>query len=356
MSAEAPPKEPLEFNMEKAEVAFGPNGRTLGWYRWAAWYAEKCWDSHLLPEQVKNPAAAFTILCKGDEMGLPPFAAWSFIYITRQGRLAIMSKGALAVVQAKPAFGGYSERIEGEGPTLKAIAVATRKGQPPTIKEFSYQDAEVAGLLRVRTNRDGQAYDSTYQSYLKDMLLSRARGRSLDIAFAAELGGIPVEGIAEDIDRAHDDREGRSRAAHAAHAAKPSGPKQLVASTVTDSLLEELSPSKPEELVECALAEEPKPQNVSPVILPGDPREGSMPAVTEAQQAAIDASVEEAFPKVPTFADVDEHPDVKPGPPRRRGRSVRPAEAVVKACERCGTKLNAMDGCDACGWPGPDMR
>lgn len=344
MSAEAPPKEPpLEFNMEKADVAFGPNGRTLGWYRWAAWYAEKCWVSHLLPDQIKNAAQAFTILCKGDEMGLPPFGSWSFIYVTRQGRLAIMSKGALAVVQSKPSFGGYSERIEGEGQGLKAIAVATRKGQPPTIKEFSYQDAEVAGLLRVRKNRDGEAYDSTYQNYLKDMLLSRARGRALDIAFAAELGGIPLEGIAEDIDRAQDERRaGQSRAAHEAHAAKEAAPKQLVASTVTDSLLEELSPSKPEELVECTLAEEPKPapQNVVTDV-------GTMPTVTAAQhQAEIDASVDEAFPKEPKAA------------PKKRRAPARPAEVVVKACERedCGAKLNEMGGCDVCGWPGPDIR
>lgn len=166
-----------------------------------AWdFANKCFQSGMLPGHIKKGSQAFAVMCKGAELGLPPFAAWDLIYPTKSGRLAIQTKGALAVVQAKSTYEDYTEYLEGEGETLKGVAVAQRKGKKPVLKEFSMADAETAGLLEQRYNYKGDAYDSTYQSYLKDMLLSRARGRALDIAFAAELRGIPIEGVAEDID------------------------------------------------------------------------------------------------------------------------------------------------------------
>lgn len=295
-----------EISLKNAEVAFGPGGRTIGWYRHAAWLAEKIQRSGTLPEQIDSPEKAFAILCKGDALGLGPEASWGFIYITKAKRLAIMSKGALAVVQSKATFGGYSERIEGEGKEMKAVAMAQRKGFPVTIKEFSYADAETAGLLEKRRNFKGQEYDSTYQSYLKDMLLSRARARALDIAFAAELGGIPVEGVAEDIDVMEERKSGRLPTG--THEAKP--PLAL-------------PPGKPDPLIE----ELSKGHREEPKLLPDSAVKlvGKTPEV----QAVIDKQVDEMFPAVKA---------IDPGGP----------------CPRCKAKRNAMNGCDVCGWPGAE--
>jgi len=163
-------------------------------------FATWAWESRYLPNHIQNAKQAFTIMQRGAEMGLPPFAAWRFIYQTRGGKLALESKGALAVCQSKPSFEDYSERIEGEGDGMRGVAVAKRKGRQPTIKEFTMEDAKRAGLLKRPKNKQGNEYDGPWQAYLKDMLLSKARERSLSIAFAAELGGIPVEGLAEEIE------------------------------------------------------------------------------------------------------------------------------------------------------------
>jgi hypothetical protein len=390
-----------EFNLKNADLAFGPNQRPLGWYRWASWFAQKIHESGVLPIQIKTPNAAFAVLCKGDELGLPPFAAWNLIYFTQAGRLALMSKGALAVVQSKPTFDGYKEWTEGEGETLKGCAVAKRKGQEPTVKEFTYEDAATAKLLGQRVNQYGKSYDSTYQSYLKDMLLSRARARALDIAFAAELGGIPIEGVAEDIDASEGRRTERTRAASAsAGSGEAKAPLGLPPGR-TDPLIEELRrgaqqaanprPAEPvvslrTEVVQTAdgvrfqTPREPEPE--LPELAPED--------VTLA--AEIERSVDEAFGRgapdsakpgpvpqesgTPAAGTLPQDPVVPKARKKRPecpkcGKPMHPArgcdacfykerearEAAGKnvdaaPCPRCHAVLNAMNGCDVCGWPG----
>lgn len=164
-------------------------------------YATACHRSGLLPEHIKTPQQAYVIMDNGRELGLGPWASWKLIYITRQGRIAIMSKGALAIVQASAAFEGYAERIEYEGTEeMTAVAIAKRKGRPPIEKRFGLADAKAADLLSKKKSRSGAEYDGPWQSYVKDMLLARARDRALSVAFAAELAGIEPETIAEDAD------------------------------------------------------------------------------------------------------------------------------------------------------------
>ena len=180
----------------------GPRGTLFDNVNDALAYATACYRSGMLPEHIKSPQQAFVLMDNGAELGLRPWASWKALYITKQGRIATMSKGALAVVQACPNFEDYEERIELEGTEeMRAVAIAKRKGRKATIKTFSMADAAAAGLLSQKTNRRGEKYDGPWQSYLKDMMLARARDRALTIAFAAELAGIELETMAEDGDR-----------------------------------------------------------------------------------------------------------------------------------------------------------
>lgn len=387
----SPEEAPPEFNLANAEVLFG--NHSIGWYRWAAWYAEKIARSGIIP--FKDPAQAFAVLCKGDELGLPQFASWNLMYMTKAGRLALMSKGALAVVQSKPSFDGYSERIEGSGTTMKAIATAKRKGFAPTVKEFSYEQAERAGLLKPRRNREGEIYDSTYQSYLEDMLLARARARALDIAFAAELGGIAIEGAAEDADTMEARRHEPTRGAPVE---KPTDQK-LIAAGGKDPLIEELKAvTQPvdAELVPATLVQAEIAKSVDeafgPLTSPMDVVKAAMSGTREAfeKPAAMVAIVESgaadpaqagagtpAEPRIaqpralaaetagPAPASAKPHHGPWPTCPKC-GRKMHPKRGCdscfqkeqkapsTAPCPRCHNPLNVMNGCDVCGYPGPD--
>jgi len=314
------------------EVLFG--NKTVAWYKWAAWFSEKIFASRSM-RQLESKEQAFAILCKGEELGLPPFAAWSWIYTTKAGRLAIQSKGALAVVQSKHTFAGYREWIEDDGkPTMRACAAATRKGFPETIKEFSRADAEVAGLLRERKNQQGQTYDSTYQAYLKDMLLSRARARCLDITFAAELGGIPIEGTAEDADMMDARRLPAPRQAPKGDpllselGARPA----LAAGVILD---QEAVNRLDDQARDIRLASAAPPPQEEELVIAGEPVESGPPP------AALPA-----LGKPAALGLVHKAKTTTPAGPKAGGGK----------CSRCEMKLNPMGGCDVCGWPGPDIR
>jgi hypothetical protein len=287
-------------------------------------------ESGFLPEQVRTAQQAFVLMVSGAELGLKPMAAVKFLYLTKARRVAIMTKGALAVVQSKPTYDGYREWIEHEGtPQMTACASAKRKHHDPQVKTFSVADAEAAGLLRERKTRDGQTYDSVYQSYLKDMLLSRARGRVLDVVFAAELGGILVEGVAEDADMMDARREPRLREAPLPAA--------------RDTLLDELGGAG----VTTDRAPEPEFIDAEAVtIIESGPPPAAQPGAA-----------------TPAGQQLGAGPVTRPAGAAREGaRTVRKAVPVtlpavlLGACARCGHEWNEMGGCDICGWPGPDIR
>jgi len=263
-------------------MVFSDRGIMLTSVQDAINFATWAFESGYLP-QVKNVKQAFTILARGAELGLPPFASWRYIYQTRGGKLALETKGALAVCSAHPVFEDYSEWIDKEGTEeMTAYAQAKRKGRKAVIKTFSMDDANTAGLLqRPKSRSTGQEYDGTYQSYLKDMLQARARGRVLDIVFPDVLGGIPVQGVAEDIDMMEERREPRVKRAPFQQPA----PKQLPEGKRRASILDELSGKKPEgdNMISLMRAEEKPEEAIEAQVkeifppsedeLPGDKRD-----------------------------------------------------------------------------------
>jgi hypothetical protein len=180
---------------------------------------------------------------------------------------------------------------------MKAVAAAKRKGRSLVVKEFTYAQALRAGLLKPGRTRDGREFDTVWQSYLEDMLLARARGRALRQAFADVLGGIPVRGEAEDIDR------------------------QRVEDRRDEPAPEQLGPGDDQLLAALLPPEAPAP------------KEEEIPSPRE--RAVIDAQVEEILPP-------KEMPEE---PPEPEGSKVAVAE-----CQGCGT-LYAIDreGCPECG-------
>jgi hypothetical protein len=211
-------------------------------------FARWNFESGLLPEHIKNSKQAFAIMMRGAELGLKPHASWRWLYMTKGGKIAMETKGKLAVCQADPSFVDYREWIEHEdGPEegWKAVAVAKRKNREDTIKEFSFKDAERAKLTGKKKNFKGQEYDSTYTLYLKDMLLARARDRALDLAFADVLGGIPSKEIMDDVE-AREPRESRGTTPDNA--------------TVRDPMLDLLAPKAPAEVVEAEIVDRVDPE------------------------------------------------------------------------------------------------
>lgn len=206
MTDDAKPKGDL-VPMQQAKITkaikIGDAGIVLETVEDAINYCKWNQESGLLPEHIRNPKQAFAIMARGAELGLKPHASWRWLFMTKGGKIAMESKGKLAVCQAAPSFEGYKEWVENEDiepEKWKAVAVAMRRGRADTIKEFSYLDAQRANLVQQKRNKRGELYDGTYQLYLKDMLLARARDRCLDLAFADVLGGMPSREIMEEVE------------------------------------------------------------------------------------------------------------------------------------------------------------
>jgi hypothetical protein len=165
--------------------------------------------SRMLPKDVQTVEQAFWLIYNALDLGLPASSAFKFLYMTKGRRVAMTTRGQHAVIYRSGLCEGYREWTEGTGESLVATATTRRKGfSDPFTKTFSYKDAEDAGLLDERTNRDGDAYDSTYDKYLKDMLLARARERVFGVAFPDVTGGLPSQGVAEEIERNEAEAQG----------------------------------------------------------------------------------------------------------------------------------------------------
>lgn len=302
-------------------------------------FATWCYESGYLPEHIANAKQAFTIAQRGAEMGLPPFAAWRFIYRTKGGKLALESKGALAVCQSKPSFEDYQERIEGTGDSMRAVAIASRKGRKPTIKEFTMEDAKRAGLLKRPTNRRGETYDGPWQSYLVDMLLSKARERALSIAFAAELGGIPVEGLAEEIEARQTQAQAKGVGLREKmQALRGEAPKELpegqpVTTTITDLI-------QGQDFVAQEAQERRDPNEVEIEVPPLEKVISDQ--VDTMFRAKVESDMEAAQPQEP-----DPGPGEEPGPaPQPEAKRITTCQYNLTATTLCSKKV--VDGTVLC--------
>ncbi len=144
-------------------------------------YAEMVANSNMVPSQYKNkPGDILVAMQMGAEIGLKPIQSLQNIAVIN-GRPTIWGDALLAIAQGS-AFCEYVHESFDEK-IMTATCVAKRVGYPETVRTFSQNDAQNAGLL----NKQG-----VWKQYPKRMMQMRARAFALRDAFASELRGIQV--------------------------------------------------------------------------------------------------------------------------------------------------------------------
>lgn len=155
-----------------------------------ATFANMASKSALVPRDYQNkPENIMIAVQMGSEIGLAPMQAIQNIAVVN-GRPAVWGDALPALCKMHPAWMGMKEEVTGEGDAMKAVCEVHRKGDHPTIREFSVDDAKRAGLW-------GKA--GPWQQYPKRMLQMRARGFALRDAFPDALKGLISAEEAQDI-------------------------------------------------------------------------------------------------------------------------------------------------------------
>ncbi len=99
--------------------------------------------SGFLPESIKTPEQAVTIMLKGRELGIPAMQAFSHIHVIK-GKPTISAELMLALIYREcPGAKIEYLRYEADGCTIKA----TRPGHQPSTFTFNKADAESAQLF-----------------------------------------------------------------------------------------------------------------------------------------------------------------------------------------------------------------
>lgn len=146
----------------------------------------------MAPKTLSTVEKAMVAILHGLEVGLTPMAALQAIAVIN-GRPTIWGDGAIGLVRSSGLLEWMKEYFEGDGPTLKAVCILKRRGEPEPVRgEFSMQDAKMAGLL---------GKEGPWQNYPKRMLQNRARAWPLRDTFADVLKGLHIREEVEDMVR-----------------------------------------------------------------------------------------------------------------------------------------------------------
>jgi len=140
-------------------------------------FAEKICNTQLVPQNFRGkPADILVAMQMGKEVGLLPMQSLQSISVIN-GKPSMYGDSLLAICRSHPDF----EDIVEEGNDRKATCTVKRKGQTPTVKVFTIEQAVRAGL----TSRS-----PVWKTYPERMLQMRARGFALRDAFPDALGGM----------------------------------------------------------------------------------------------------------------------------------------------------------------------
>lgn len=151
-------------------------------------------DSYKANDPRETASRVMLGIMKGAEVGLPPVASLSNIYIVNK-RPSVYGDGALAIVQAHKDYVGHKEWFEGEPGKDAWVAKCEfyRRQDDGTVKaypgEFSWKQATNAQLTR----------KGPWVQYPERMLKMRARSFGLRDSFSDALCGLSIVEEAQDI-------------------------------------------------------------------------------------------------------------------------------------------------------------
>lgn len=196
-------KEPPVISFDQKVGAMVPQN-FAGLWKMAAIMA----SSGMMPKNMEKPETVFVVVQMGLEVGLPPMASVQNI-ANINNRPSIWGDAALGIVRASGKLEKIHEKFDGKYPEdgFKAICEVKRVGGEEVIREFSVEDAKIAGLwirddaiLKAMGNDDRRKSMLTpWYKYPKRMLQMRARSWALRDEFSDVLKGLITREEAGDI-------------------------------------------------------------------------------------------------------------------------------------------------------------
>lgn len=153
-------------------------------------FAKLVAQSGFVPEAYRGkPADILVAIQWGAELGLAPLQALQGISVIN-GRPSVWGDTALALVRGSGLLVDFDEGVRGEGQERIGYCAVCRKGESPTEKTFSVQDA-------IRAKLWGKL--GPWTQYPDRMLMLRARGFVLRDVFADVLRGVITREEAQDV-------------------------------------------------------------------------------------------------------------------------------------------------------------
>ena len=155
-------------------------------------FCETLSKSQLVPKDFQGkPSNIFLAIQMGLELGLAPVQSLQSIAVIN-GRPSLWGDGALALVTSHPDFEDMDETVTGtvKDGDLTARCSIKRKGRSAVVREFTWEDAKLAGL----TGKQGP-----WKQYPKRMIQMRARGFAFRDSFPDALRGLRTSDEAMDI-------------------------------------------------------------------------------------------------------------------------------------------------------------
>lgn len=155
--------------------------------------------SKMFPESCANPEAAFVILAKGRELGIPMMQACTEISVVK-GKVQLSANLMMGLVMRS----GLAEFFACVETTAERAVYATkRKGDPTGEKQYEYTlaQAKAAGIYRV-----GEKGKSVWEAHTADMLRMRAASKLARMVYPDVLTGCYTPDELEDIPETVDAR------------------------------------------------------------------------------------------------------------------------------------------------------
>lgn len=155
-----------------------------------AWRAaELLFNSKMFPDSCRSPEAAFAIMLKGRELGLPMMQTMTEVYVIK-GKVVLSASAMVGLCMSRGAA-EYFSCIESSAHA--ATYETQRKGDPTGPKRISFtiDDARAAGL----------ASNDNYKKHPADMLRARASSKLARQVYPDVLAGCYTPDEIQDFDR-----------------------------------------------------------------------------------------------------------------------------------------------------------